>query len=106
MMINCMKKIKALVVFIMLLPSLKIYSQDIQLVSKIVGKGDPANYCIGHFPVFGSDGLDVHWYGGIRFGDGVDNAIMNINNGGVGNRYFTAYFASFYVVLIMVSSYQ
>ncbi|HEX8016987.1 MAG TPA: hypothetical protein VF465_17270, partial [Flavobacterium sp.] len=43
-----------------------IYSQETPLGSKIVGNGDALNYYIGHFPVNGSDGLDLHWHGGIR----------------------------------------
>lgn len=33
---------------------------------RIFGNSDPNNYFIGHFPVTGTDGLDVMWYGGIR----------------------------------------
>jgi hypothetical protein len=59
-------------------------SQDTPIGNKIVGNGDPVNYYIGHFPVPGSDGLDLHWYGGIRFGDRTGNSIMQVINGNVG----------------------
>jgi len=79
-----LKKAKIFALFIITLFSINLYSQDIALVNKIVGNGDAANYYIGHFPVLGSDGLDIHWYGGIRFGDGINNDIMHIRNGRVG----------------------
>jgi hypothetical protein len=53
------------------------------LGDKIVGHGDPVNYYIGHYPVPGSDGLDLHWYGGIRFGDYTGN-VMQITDGKLG----------------------
>jgi hypothetical protein len=52
--------------------------------NKIVGFNDPANYYIGYFPVEGSAGLDLHYYGGIRFGDRTSNSVMQITNGKVG----------------------
>ena len=52
--------------------------------NKIVGFGDPNNYYIGYFPVTGSAGLDIHFYGGIRFGDATSNSVMQIVNGKVG----------------------
>nr|WP_315247365.1 tail fiber protein [uncultured Flavobacterium sp.] len=61
-----------------------IYSQETPLGSKIVGNGDALNYYIGHFPVNGSDGLDLHWHGGIRFGDATSTSVMQITNGNVG----------------------
>nr|WP_315202951.1 tail fiber protein [uncultured Flavobacterium sp.] len=64
--------------------SLTIQSQDTPLYNKIVGNGNATHYYIGHFPVTGSDGLDLHWYGGIRFGDYTSNNVMQITNGNVG----------------------
>ncbi|WP_426484976.1 hypothetical protein [Flavobacterium sp. 2] len=52
--------------------------------NKIVGFGDPNNYYIGYFPVTGSAGLDIHFYGGIRFGDATSNSVVQIVNGKVG----------------------
>lgn len=52
--------------------------------NKIVGYDDPANYYIGSFPVSGSAGLDIHYFGGIRFGDATSNSVMQITNGKVG----------------------
>ncbi|WP_374174324.1 hypothetical protein [Flavobacterium tructae] len=50
----------------------------------IVGFGDPANYTINTFSVPGSSGLDLHWHGGIRFGDKTGSDVMRIENGNVG----------------------
>lgn len=61
-----------------------IYSQETPLGSKIVGNGDALNYYIGHYHVDGSDGLDLHWHGGIRFGDATSTSVMQITNGNVG----------------------
>lgn len=61
-----------------------INAQETPLGSKIVGNNDPNNYYIGHFTVPGSDGLDLHWFGGIRFGDSTSPSVMQINNGKVG----------------------
>ncbi|MDP4209196.1 MAG: hypothetical protein Q8928_10320 [Bacteroidota bacterium] len=51
--------------------------------SKIYGNYDPNNYYLGHYAVSGSDGLDIHWYGGIRLGDYTGN-VMQISNGQIG----------------------
>ena len=77
-------KNKLLLLFVILFTLNNSNAQDIQLVNKIVGNDDPVNYYIGHFPVSGSDGLDLHWYGGIRFGDQTSNSVMQITNGKVG----------------------
>ena len=53
-------------------------------INKIVGHGDPINYYMGTFPVVGSSGLDLHWYGGIRFGDSTSSSVMQITGGNVG----------------------
>nr|WP_315238539.1 hypothetical protein [uncultured Flavobacterium sp.] len=55
----------------------------INSTNKIVGFGDPNNYFIGTFHVNGSSGLDLHWHGGIKFGDSTGD-VINIWNGNVG----------------------
>ena len=50
---------------------------------KLVGFDDPTNYYIGHYPVTGSAGLDLHWYGGIRLSDRTGN-VMQVTNGNIG----------------------
>ncbi len=40
----------------------------LQGLGKIYGWNDPSNYYIGKYSVTGSSGLDIHWYGGIKFG--------------------------------------
>jgi len=51
--------------------------------NKIYGQNDAVNYYIGHYAVTGSDGLDIHWFGGIRLFDGT-NSGLQITNGAVG----------------------
>jgi hypothetical protein len=51
---------------------------------KIVGFDDSVNFYIGSYSVPGSAGLDLHYYGGIRFGDRTSNSVMQITNGNVG----------------------
>ena len=51
--------------------------------NKIVGFADSSNYFIGTYHVDGSSGLDLHWHGGIKFGDSTGD-VMNIWNGKVG----------------------
>jgi hypothetical protein len=65
---------------LLLLQSSIFYGQNFP----IVGFGDAANYTIGYYTVPGSSGLDLHWYGGIRFGDWTSNSVMQITNGNVG----------------------
>jgi len=77
-------KHKSLFLFVTLFSLNNSIAQDTPLGNKIVGNGDAANYYIGHFAVPGSDGLDLHWYGGIRFGDTTSNSVMQITNGNVG----------------------
>ena len=67
------------ILFLFLHSSL-FYSQNFP----IVGFGDAANYTIGYYDVPGSSGLDLHWHGGIRFGDRAGNSVMQITNGNVG----------------------
>ncbi|EJL63059.1 hypothetical protein [Flavobacterium sp. CF136] len=77
-------KHKLLFLFVTLFSLNNSIAQDTPLGNKIVGNGDAANYYIGHFAVPGSDGLDLHWHGGIRFGDATSNSVMQITNGNVG----------------------
>jgi hypothetical protein len=80
-MVNNIKQNFRAFLFLLCLNS---YAQETPLGSKIVGNGDSANYYIGHFPVAGADGLDLHWYGGIRFGDWKSKSVMQITDGNVG----------------------
>lgn len=50
--------------------------------TKIIGFDDPTNYYIGNYPVTGNSGLDLHWNGGIRLGDGTGN-VVQIQTGNV-----------------------
>lgn len=61
-----------------------LQAQETPLGSKIVGNNDANNYYIGHYTVPGSDGLDIHWYGGIRFGDRMAASVMQITDAKVG----------------------
>ncbi|TPG36291.1 hypothetical protein EAH81_19660 [Flavobacterium pectinovorum] len=49
----------------------------------IIGFNDASNYTIGTYGVTGSSGLDLHWYGGIRFGDKTSRNVMEVTNGKV-----------------------
>jgi hypothetical protein len=51
--------------------------------NKVYGNNDAAAYYIGHYPVSGSDGLDIHWWGGVRLGDATGIALQ-VPNGNVG----------------------
>ncbi len=55
----------------------------INTTNKIVGFDDPANYYIGYYPVTGTAGLNIHWFGGIRLGDKTGD-VMQISDGNVG----------------------
>ncbi|WP_246008717.1 hypothetical protein [Chryseobacterium lactis] len=59
-----------------------LFSQDIPF-SKLYGNSDPANYYLTHYPVSGSDGLDIKWYGGIRL-QTTGTVVQLLNNGNVG----------------------
>ncbi|MFW0736592.1 tail fiber protein [Flavobacterium sp. T12S277] len=72
--------LRKIAVLVVLLQASSLYSQGLP----IVGFGDPANYKIDTFAVPGSSGLDLHWYGGIRFGDWTGSNVMRIENGNVG----------------------
>ncbi|WP_264525667.1 tail fiber protein [Flavobacterium sp. N502536] len=72
--------LRKIAVLLVLLQASSLYSQGLP----IVGFGDPANYKIDTFAVPGSSGLDLHWFGGIRFGDWTGSNVMRIENGNVG----------------------
>jgi hypothetical protein len=59
------------------------YSELFGSGGKIYGQNDANNYYIGHYTVPSSDGLDIHWFGGIRLGDWTGN-VMQITDGNVG----------------------
>jgi hypothetical protein len=65
---------------LLMFQSVTFYSQSLP----IIGFGDATNYTIGYYSVPGSSGLDLHWYGGIRFGDRTNSSVMQITNGNVG----------------------
>ncbi|SHM06697.1 hypothetical protein SAMN05444360_107181 [Chryseobacterium carnipullorum] len=62
-----------------------LFSQDIPF-NKLYGNGDPINFYLGHYPVSGSDGLDINWYGGVRLrtSTGVGFQLTEIGNVGIG----------------------
>ncbi|MCL8535551.1 hypothetical protein M9991_01565 [Chryseobacterium gallinarum] len=59
-----------------------LFSQDIAF-NKLYGNSDPVNYYLTHYPVAGSDGLDIKWYGGIRL-QTTGSILQLLNNGNVG----------------------
>ncbi|WP_228412556.1 hypothetical protein [Chryseobacterium sp. G0240] len=59
-----------------------LFSQDIAF-DKLYGNADPANYYLTHYPVSGSDGLDIKWFGGIRL-QTTGSILQLLNNGNVG----------------------
>lgn len=67
--------------------NLNIQSGDLLLINynnRFVGHSDRANYYLGHYPVTGSSGLDIHWYGGIKFGTSSGDVMQILQNGNVG----------------------
>lgn len=60
-----------------------MFSQDIPF-DKLYGNSDPVHYYLGHYPVSGSDGLDINWYGGIKLQTSAGIGIQLLNNGNVG----------------------
>ncbi|MGN7759301.1 hypothetical protein ACTJIV_17650 [Chryseobacterium sp. 22532] len=62
-----------------------LFSQDIAF-SKLYGYGDPVNFYLGSYPVTGSSGLDINWYGGVRLrtSTGVGFQLTEIGNVGIG----------------------
>ncbi|WP_337967767.1 hypothetical protein [uncultured Flavobacterium sp.] len=77
-----MKKVKLSSCFVIMfaLFTISIYSQS---TLPIVGFNDASNYTIGTYGVTGSSGLDLHWHGGIRFGDKTSRNVMEVANGKV-----------------------
>jgi hypothetical protein len=51
---------------------------------KIIGWDDPDNYFLGHYPVTSSSGLNIHWYGGIKFGTAYGDVMQILETGNVG----------------------
>ena len=67
--------------------NLNIQNGDLILfnsTNRLTGWGDRANYYLGHYPVTGSSGLDIHWYGGIKFGTSSGDVMQILQNGNVG----------------------
>lgn len=75
-----MKKITILLALISLT---LVQAQNIAF-DKLYGNSDQTNYFLGHYPVPGSDGLDIHWYGGVKFGTSVGDVMQISQNGNVG----------------------
>jgi hypothetical protein len=73
-------KTKTTLLLILALFTCGIYSQS---TLPIIGFNDASNYTIGTYGVTGSSGLDLHWYGGIRFGDKTSRNVMEVTNGKV-----------------------
>lgn len=59
-----------------------LFSQNIPF-DKLYGNSDPVNYYLTHYPVTGSDGLDIKWHGGIRL-QTSEALVQLLNNGNVG----------------------
>jgi hypothetical protein len=60
-----------------------LFSQDIPF-NKLYGNSDPVHYYLGHYPVTGTDGLDINWDGGIKLQTSAGVGIQLLNNGNVG----------------------
>ncbi|WP_051289279.1 hypothetical protein [Chryseobacterium daeguense] len=59
-----------------------LFSQNIHF-DKLYGNSDPVHYYLGHYPVSGSDGLDINWYGGVKLQ--TSNGLFQLlQNGNVG----------------------
>lgn len=63
-----------------------LFSQDIPF-DKLYGNSDPIHYYLARYPVPGSSGLDINWYGGIRLqtSDGLGIQLLKNGNVGIGN---------------------
>lgn len=77
-----MKKLNPAPYFVIML-ILFTYSTYSQSTLPIVGFNDVSNYTIGTYGVPGSSGLDLHWHGGIRFGDKTSRNVMEVASGKV-----------------------
>jgi len=60
-----------------------LFSQDIAF-NKLYGNGDPVHYYLGGYPVTGSHGLDINWYGGVRLRTSTGVGFQLLENGNVG----------------------
>lgn len=60
-----------------------LFSQDIAF-SKLYGNSDPVNYYLGHYPIAGSSGLDINWFGGIKLRTSTGIGLQLLQNGNVG----------------------
>lgn len=60
-----------------------LFSQNISF-DKLYGNSDPVHYYLGHYPVSGSDGLDINWYGGIKLQTSAGVGIQLLKEGNVG----------------------
>ncbi|MDC8101880.1 hypothetical protein [Chryseobacterium rhizosphaerae] len=60
-----------------------LFSQNIPF-DKLYSNGDPVNFYLGHYPVTGSDGLDINWYGGVRLRTSTGVGFQLLENGNVG----------------------
>jgi len=77
---------KKAISFISLLAFGLSFSQDVPF-DKLYGHSDPVHYYLGYYPVSGSAGLDINWYGGIRMqtSDGLGIQLLKNGNVGIGN---------------------
>ncbi|MCQ9639716.1 hypothetical protein MP478_09945, partial [Chryseobacterium sp. WG14] len=60
-----------------------LFSQNIAF-DKLYGNSDTANYYLGHYPVSGSSGLDINWFGGIKLRTSTGIGLQLLQNGNVG----------------------
>lgn len=76
---------KKAISFISLLAFGFSFSQDVPF-DKLYGNSDPVHYYLARYPVPGSSGLDINWWGGIRLqtGDGLGIQLLKEGNVGIG----------------------
>lgn len=74
---------KKTLLLISLIASGSIFSQNVPF-DKLYGHSDPVNYFLGHYPVIGSSGLDINWYGGIKLRTSAGLGIQVLENTNVG----------------------
>ncbi|WP_051887329.1 hypothetical protein [Chryseobacterium piperi] len=60
-----------------------LFSQNIAF-DKLYWNSDANNYFIGRYPVSGSNGLAINWYGGVRLQTAAGVGVQVLNNGNVG----------------------
>jgi hypothetical protein len=51
---------------------------------KLYSNSEQNNYYLSHYPVTGSDGLDINWYGGIRLQTAAGLGLQLLLNGNIG----------------------